>query len=157
LLENDATKVMDINLRVPYDKKDIVEMLMHKSDVIKLNELELEQVVNEWNNQGLSEEDEQIKWTASHFSCDLVCVTKGENGAILYHDGIIDHHPGYRVKTVDNVGAGDAFLAGFISRFLSGKRGPKALEYACAAGAYVASRSGATPKYELKEIDQIIN
>jgi fructokinase len=157
ILETEATKIMDINLRPPYDKKEVVEDLMQRSDVIKLNEDELEEVVNNWNNMNIHDEDQQIRWMAKQFNCNLVCVTKGERGAVLYHDGIIDHHPGFKVKTVDNVGAGDAFLAGLISSFLKGHWGVEALEYACATGAYVASRTGATPKYELKEIDAITN
>jgi fructokinase len=157
LLDNDCLKVMDINLRPPFDQKETVELLMHKADMIKLNEYELEQVSNEWNNQSISGEEEKMKWTATYFNCQLVCVTKGEKGAILYHNGEISHHPGFKVRTVDNVGAGDAFLAGFISSYLNGLTGAEALEYACATGAYVASRTGATPKYELEEINQIIN
>ncbi|MEJ2593672.1 MAG: carbohydrate kinase [bacterium] len=157
MLNAKSFKVMDINLRPPYDYKEHTEELMQRADFIKLNEPELEQVVNEWNKQHIPEEDKQLRWVAKTFGCELICLTKGENGAVLYHDGMIDHDPGFKVKTVDNVGAGDAFLAGFISQYLMGSRGKKALEYACATGAFVASREGATPKYELHEIDRIIH
>ncbi len=157
ILSTKGFKVMDINLRPPYDYKEHTEDLMQKADFIKLNEHELEQVVNDWNKKDIPEEDKQLRWMAKQFGCELICLTKGEKGAALYHDGIIDHDPGFKVKTVDNVGAGDAFLAGFISQYLNGTDGKKALEYACATGAFVASREGATPKYELHEIDRIIH
>jgi fructokinase len=39
---------------------------------------------------------------------------------------------------------------------LEGKTNDKALEFACAAGAFVASKAGATPEYDRKEIEQLL-
>ena len=41
LLENDVVKLIDVNLRQPYDTREIVEQLILKSDIVKLNDEEL--------------------------------------------------------------------------------------------------------------------
>jgi fructokinase len=58
----------------------------------------------------------------------------------LYRDGVIHEHPGFKVDAVDTVGAGDAFLAGLVAGLLKKNSADGALEYACATGAFVASK-----------------
>lgn len=155
LLENDAVKLIDVNLRKPYDTREIVEMLIRKSDVVKLNDDEL-RVFGQWNEIQLQEEKSLISWFAGFYNSKMVIVTKGENGAILFADGEFFEHPGFKVNAVDTVGAGDAFLAGFIASLYQGKPNEKALEFACATGSFVASKAGATPEYNKFEIEHLI-
>jgi fructokinase len=156
LLQSKALRIMDINLRPPFDQKDVVEPLMHRADMIKLNTHELKKVAHEWNGIPAEGEEEMMRWVAGNYRSALVCVTKGDEGAVLLdHDEII-RHPGFTVKVADSVGAGDAFMAGFIARHLQGDPAARALEYACATGALVASRDGATPDYTPTDIDKII-
>jgi fructokinase len=54
---------------------------------------------------------------------------------------------------VDTVGSGDSFLAGLIAQLSAGSSPEKALEYACATGAFVASRQGAVPEYSTRDIE----
>lgn len=155
LLENDALKLIDVNLRKPYDTREIVEMLIRKSDVVKLNDDEL-RVFGQWNEIQLQDEKSLVSWFASHYQSKMVIVTKGDKGAILFAEGEFYEHPGFKVNAVDTVGAGDAFLAGFIASLYQGKSNDKALEFACATGSLVASKAGATPEYDVNEIEQII-
>lgn len=155
LLETDAIKLVDINLRKPYDTQELVELLLRKSDIIKLNDDELE-VISKWNNVSALDEFSLIKWFADKYNSPLVCVTKGENGAIIYSDGAFYSHPGFKVDAVDTVGAGDAFLAGFISALLDGKPTGEALEFACATGSFVAGKTGATPEYQKEDILEML-
>ncbi|HZL11773.1 MAG TPA: carbohydrate kinase [Prolixibacteraceae bacterium] len=155
LLENDALKLIDVNLRKPYDTREIVEVLIRKSDVVKLNDDEL-LVFAQWNEVQLQDEKSRISWFANHYQSKMVIVTKGDKGAILFADGEFFEHPGFKVNAVDTVGAGDAFLAGFIAALYEGKTNDKALEFACAAGSFVASKAGATPEYNRFEIEQLI-
>jgi len=155
LLENDVVKLIDVNLRQPYDSKEIVEQLILKSDIVKLNDEELG-VFGQWYNKHKHDEESLVRWFAEEFNSKMVIVTKGDKGALLYSDGVFYEHPGFKVNAVDTVGAGDAFLAGFIAALLEGKTNDKALEFACAAGAFVASKAGATPEYDRKEIEQLI-
>ncbi|MBK6285984.1 MAG: hypothetical protein IPF54_27850 [Draconibacterium sp.] len=41
LLENDAVKLIDVNFRKPYDSQEVVESLLEKTDIVKLNDEEL--------------------------------------------------------------------------------------------------------------------
>jgi sugar/nucleoside kinase (ribokinase family) len=59
---------------------------------------------------------------------------------LLLYEKQLFQHPGFKVEAVDTVGAGDAFLAGLIAKLSEGKLPEKALEFACATGAFVASR-----------------
>ncbi len=155
LLENDALKLIDVNLRKPYDTSEIVEMLIRKSDVVKLNDDEL-RVFGQWNEIQLQDEKSLIKWFADKYNSKMVIVTKGDKGAILFADGEFFEHPGFKVNAVDTVGAGDAFLAGLIAALYEGKTNEKALEFACATGSFVASKAGATPEYNRFEIEHLI-
>lgn len=60
------------------------------------------------------------------------------------------------MKVVDTVGAGDAFLSGFLVYYLDKKSLEESLTLANAVGALVASKSGGTPEYTLKEVVKII-
>ncbi len=157
LVENcPGTKIMDVNFRPPYVDKNVIERLLRLSDIVKLNDDELK-VVSDWNGYKCDEK-EQIRRFAGKYGSNLVCVTKGENGAIIYRsddDSFVDH-PGYKVDVQDTVGAGDAFLSGFLFCFLRGEALDSSLEFASATGALVASKTGASPEYDVGEVISII-
>jgi sugar/nucleoside kinase (ribokinase family) len=51
------------------------------------------------------------------------------------------------VKTVDDVGAGDSFAAGFIHKFLTGAKLEDCLSFANVAGAYSTTKEGGTEAF----------
>nr|MBD3622851.1 carbohydrate kinase [Sunxiuqinia sp.] len=155
LLEVDALKLIDVNLRKPYDRREFVEPLLWKSDVIKLNDDELS-VFAAWHAKQDLDEQQLIEWVADHYDAKLVCVTKGENGARLFCEGRFYNHAGFKINAVDTVGAGDAFLAGLLAALFDHKTYDEALAFACATGAFVASKAGATPEYNMQEIERIL-
>ncbi len=154
LLGYDAVNIMDVNFRKPYDNKEIIEKLLNKTDIVKLNNDELH-IIADWQDIQNKDEKSLAKWIASNYNIKIVCVTRGEKGALIYTEGNFCEHPGFKVNTVDTVGAGDAFLAGFISSLVNKKSPEDSLTYACATGAFVASKEGATPDYDFKEINKI--
>lgn len=155
LLHENTLKLIDVNLRKPYDKKDVLELLLPKSDIVKLNDIELVEI-SQWHNVTSTNEKELVKWFANQFKIEMICLTKGEKGALLYANNKFFEHPGFKIKAVDTVGAGDAFLAGLVASFIQNKTPDKALAFACATGAFVASKAGATPKYDMAEINKIL-
>ena len=155
LLENDAVKLIDVNFRKPYDKQDVVELLLEKTDIVKLNDDEL-LVFARWHNKTTDNEKELVKWFVSKYNVQMVCVTKGEKGALLYNEGEFYEHSGFKVNAVDTVGAGDAFLAGIVAALLQKTQPQDALAFACATGAFVASKAGATLKCDMNEIKRIM-
>jgi fructokinase len=146
-----AMRLLDVNLRPPYDKPEVLVPLLHAADLVKLNEEELSGIAGWYDRKG--NERELVMWLARKFDCRSVCVTRGARGAALFAEDKWYEHPGFKVKAVDTVGAGDAFLAGLVARLSDGTSPEQALEFACATGAYVASQAGAVPEYVQEDID----
>ena len=71
---------------------------------------------------------------------------------MAWHDYEFYEYPGCKVNVVDTVGAGDAFLANFVSGLLANLPIPAILERSCYIGAFVAGKRGANPKYGEQEI-----
>lgn len=149
-----AKRFLDVNLRPPYDRKEVVEEMLFLADYAKLNNDELATIAG-WHNK-TGTENELINWFSEFYSCSVVCATRGANGAVLWAGNELFEHPGFKVQAVDTVGAGDSFLAGLIAQLSAGNSPEKALEYACATGAYVASKPGAVPEYSIQDIEALI-
>jgi fructokinase len=147
LCDAGALAVLDVNLRPPYTARSVVESSLAAADVVKLNEAELAEI-SDWDGVSGSLCD-RVEALARRFDCRAVCVTRGAEGSALWNRGAWAEREAYRVKVKDAVGAGDAFLAAFLSGFLAGRGGEEVLDAASRLAAYVASRSGATPEYEV--------
>lgn len=91
--------------------------------------------------------EEAIKEMRSRISAPLI-LKLGGNGAMWIDAdsrgsfGDIPVVPGYAVDAINPVGAGDAFLAGFLSSLLNGEPPEIALKLGNACGAIVVSRHG---------------
>ena len=71
-----------------------------------------------------------------------VVIKRGEAGAVALVEGVQLEEPGRTVTTVDPVGAGDAFVAGYLSAFLDGGNPAQRLRTANMTGAFAVSVSG---------------
>lgn len=153
LLHHETLRFFDANLRSPYYDFEIIETLLGFADVLKINEDELHIFADFFNVKPT------IKSVCSHldehFPMDLICVTKGSEGALIYKKGEIIENPGYKVTVADSIGAGDAFLSGFIKCYLEKKPLKETLDFACKLGAFVASKKGGTPSYSISELDEM--
>ncbi len=154
LLETAKNKVLDINLRAPHYNRRIVEQLLRKADIIKMNLAELE-LITGWFSNYTSIED-RLKSIGDKFRLSNMVVTMGGDGALLLMNGEITKHPGFKVPVVDTVGSGDAFLAGLLSQFLDNAGSEVTLEFASGLGAFVATQRGACPEYDIKEVKELI-
>jgi len=154
-LEFAKTKVLDINLRPPHFNKEIIEELLGKADILKLNLAELHLVSGWIGNQFKSDED-RVNSVAQKYNIETIITTKGGDGAMLFINKKFYYHPGYQVKVADTIGSGDSFLAAIVSKFIDGAPPEEALDFASALGAFVASRSGACPNYEIEEVIQLM-
>jgi len=148
-----ALRVLDINLRPGAGSREIVEVLLNAADIVKANSLELD-TLRGWFGLPAGER-EAAEELADRFSCRVVCVSHGADGGSLWHEGRWVHHPGFRVNVKNSVGAGDAFLAGLLTSFIQGKSDEEMIEMANLMGAYVATWTGATPEFGLKDLDAI--
>jgi len=150
LLESDAIKVFDINLRPPFINRNLLEDLLKKADIVKFNQAELEmaQVLfrgSYWN------EAAQIRFIQDHFNIPEIIVTKGEFGASYYNQDKAYHVAGKEVEVADTIGSGDSFLAAFIANHYLGETPQTLLKNAIAMGGFIATKKGGCPEYTLDE------
>lgn len=155
LLESAKNKVLDINIRPPHFSPRVVEQLLQKADVLKLNRAELELIAGWFST--LRTVTDQLQLIQDRFRINTVVVTMGEKGAMLNMEGTVYQHPGYPVQVADTVGSGDAFLAGFLSKLIDRSAPEEMLDYACSMGALIASYTGACPDYHTNEITERCN
>jgi len=156
LLETDAIKVFDINLRPPFIGQDLLKILLEKADIVKLNEAELEMVQVIFNGP-LSNEASQVKFIQDRFNVSGVIITKGEFGASYYTPKKGYHLWGNEVKVKDTVGSGDSFLAAFIANHYLKIQPEIILKNAIAMGAFIATKKGGCPDYRLEEYEKFKN
>jgi fructokinase len=154
LKTNGCLKLIDVNLREPHYNKEVVEKLLESASMAKLNNDEIK-VIAGWYGKDYGEK-ELAQWLSEKYHCEIICVTRGANGALIYKKGEFFEHSGFKVNVKDSVGSGDAFIAGFLAKYISGESMDRSLEYACATGALVATKTGATPDYGQSEIVKII-
>lgn len=153
LLEFAKYAVFDVNFRKPhYDLQEVLE-LMNKAQFVKMNEEELEEICSFLDYKNSSFE-KNLAFLSKQTNTDTLCVTRGDAGAVLYQNSKLFTHPGYPVKVVDTVGAGDSFLAGLLFQLIKQQNPEKALAFACALGSLVASKKGANARISEEEIAQ---
>lgn len=71
-----------------------------------------------------------------------VVIKLGARGAVASLEGQQVEVPAPRVTAVDSVGAGDAFVAGFLAEQMAGASGESALDVGAACGAFVVQVPG---------------
>lgn len=153
-----ARRFYDVNLRDGNWNLGLVERLSAQASVVKLSDSEaefLDAAVNA-GGQGSSMEDFCRRWSGQ-YGCKTICVTFGERGCAIFKDDVYCEVPGFKVKVVDTVGAGDAFSAAFVHGIEQGWDAEITGRFANAVGALVASRSGATPEWRVDECRPILN
>lgn len=149
-------KIFDVNLRAPFYTKELLTNLMKQSDFIKFNDDELYEI-SDYLNSPFHSLEQNILFIAEQTQAKSICVTKGNHGAVLYHNGKMYYNSGYKISVADTVGAGDSFLAGLLSKLLTNEEPQKAIDFACALGALVASNEGANPKITREAIAKFMN
>lgn len=81
-----------------------------------------------------------------------IVVTEGRRGATMYTAEQQYHHPGYAVDAVDTSGAGDGFVAGFLSQWLHNAAPTAALAYGNACGAVTTTREGTRTQFDVETL-----
>uniref|UniRef100_UPI004048E997 carbohydrate kinase family protein n=1 Tax=Algoriphagus sp. TaxID=1872435 RepID=UPI004048E997 len=145
LLRHPTLRIFDANLRPPHYSFDVIETLLGYTDILKINEEELEIFAEHFGTEatisGLCD------YLNEQYPISIICITRGSKGAAIYQKGVIVEHPGYKVAFQDSIGAGDAFLSGFIKMYLVEKSPEEIIDFACKLGGYVATQKGGAPRY----------
>ncbi|MHC4605059.1 MAG: carbohydrate kinase family protein [Planctomycetota bacterium] len=153
---SNSLKFLDINLRKDCYGKDTVLSSLHKADVLKLNEDEAHKLAQmlDLAHATIPQFCEALfsKWPLKY-----CLVTLADCGAFAFsHRNEQIYSPGYRVDSVDSLGSGDAFSAGFVHKILRDRSTGEAVEYGNALGALVVTTEGATAAISTKEIDAFL-
>lgn len=145
LLHHPTLRIFDANLRPPFYDFEVIETLLGFADILKINEDELEVFADYFKTEPTIEG--LCSFLDQHFPMEIICITRGAKGAVLYQKGKLIEHPGYQVKFQDSIGAGDAFLSGFVKTYLEERAPEEILDFACKLGGFVATQKGGTPRY----------
>ncbi len=140
----EALRIFDVNLRQNYFTTEIIESSLRLANVLKINDEELPVLANLFSLRGGSAD--QVAELAYRFELQLVALTCGAKGSLLYSRGCYSEAKSFPVSVVDTVGAGDSFTAVLTMGMLAGWNLDRINRCANEVAAYVVSQSGATPR-----------
>jgi len=144
----ETLKVLDLNLRPPFVEKGIIENLLNRANVLKLNDDEIAVLANMFDCPH-TEMIPQARWFFEQYSFRFLILTRGAQGSVLLRDGEIADHGGFALtpeEIGDTVGAGDGFTAAAILGYLAGWPLKRINETANAYAAFLCTQVGATPE-----------
>jgi fructokinase len=128
-----ARRFYDMNLRRGCYTPELVRELLSLAGAVKLN-------------------DDEAELFPDLGQAPSVALTRGKRGCAVRIGNDRAECPGYTVKVVDTVGAGDAFAAAFLHGLAAGWSAAKTGDFANRLGALVASRAGAVPEWSPGEL-----
>ncbi len=155
-----CVRVCDINIRMPDCSPEVLRWSVAHADIIKVSEEELPLTFSFLGGLGLPTQ-QLTPETASRAllenfpDCKLVATTLGAEGSMITTREGTFRHPGFPVKLVDTVGAGDAFTAGLLHAYLRGASPAMMAKIGNLCGSYVAGQQGATPALSAELIASI--
>lgn len=154
-------RIFDVNLRPPFYSSEVIQESLELATVVKMNDAEVPLVLA---LLGLAVEDDglpqNLRSSAERFlaefpTLEMVAITRGAHGSLLVRRDEWHEHPGYPVKVVDTIGAGDAFTAAMTHYLLRGAELPVLNEAGNRWGGWIASQSGAMPPLPTTVRDEI--
>lgn len=145
----DALRFFDINIRQSYYSKELIETLLHKANVFKVNDEELVLLRSMCDLEGADEE--VCRKMLRKYNLRYVILTAGSAFSSIYSPDEQSTIPTPKVQVVDTVGAGDSFSGAFVYSILTGKSLREAHQLAVETAAFVCTQEGAWPSYPNKE------
>ena len=139
-----ALRVFDVNLRQHYFSRDVIERSLRLANVLKLNDDELPILAQLFGLTGSIRH--QIETFAQTFSLQLVALTRGPAGSLLFQAGEWSDCPSVPTTVVDTIGAGDAFTAALVLGRLCNMPLDAVNTLAQEVARHVCSCAGATPQ-----------
>ena len=137
----------DINIRQDFYTKEVLSKSLNTANVVKLNFDELT-LLEKIYFQEESDLQTASKNLIEKFNIELLAVTKGGQGSVMFRGGEFDRYKPEPWKVIDTVGAGDAFAAitciGYVHNWSLKKINKLANEFA----GQICLINGALPKDE---------
>lgn len=94
---------------------------------------------------------------AADHGCVTVLVTRGAEGALAVHDGETVEQPAFETETVDAIGTGDAFVGGYLARWLEGGDVEAAMAYGAATAALKRTIGGDVATVTPEEVSRVLD
>ncbi len=145
----DALRFFDINIRQSYYSKELIETLLHKANVFKINDEELVLLRDMCKLEG--SDDEVCRQILQKYNLKYLVLTAGCAFSSIYTADEVSTIPTPRVEVADTVGAGDSFSGAFVYSVLTGKSLREAHQTAVETAAFVCTQEGAWPPYPNKD------
>lgn len=149
--ENHTTVVLN-----PAPARVLSDELLALVDIITPNETEAEKLT------GIRVENDGDAARAAGALHDkgigTVIITLGSRGVWVSANGEDRRVPGFKVKAIDTIAAGDTFNGALVTALLEGRAMDEAIRFAHAAAAIAVTRKGAQPSVPWrKEIDEFLS
>ena len=151
----DALRVFDINLRQSWFTAEVIAESLHRANVLKINDEELDVVatmllgVPTVPGKLIAEDADKTRAVCrdliAKYDLRMLILTCGAIGSYVFTADSESYVQTPKVKVADTVGAGDSFTATFVAQILLGKSIRQAHEKAVAVSAFVCTQNGAMP------------
>ena len=156
LTKQSKFNILDLNIRESYYDFEKVSSLVNSADFLKVSLEELE-LINKLFKFNISDTQNLIFKILKQFDPKYVCVTNGEIESMIYDGKNFEIAKSFQVDSIDNVGAGDNFLAALIDELFIKKNNLKSsLRIASAYGAITTTKNGAVPKINNYEVASML-
>ena len=138
---------VDINLREPWWRAEDWPVLFNRARWVKVNDDELDLIVDRLDMKGNDLEDNAQKLQAA-YQLDLLIVTRGAQGALAFHRSgeRVAVEPEQNSEIVDTVGAGDALSSVVLLGLLRGWPLQVTLQRAQGFASRICGQRGATSR-----------
>ncbi|MAT59218.1 MAG: carbohydrate kinase [Ignavibacteriae bacterium] len=144
LLQNQSKVFYDVNLRQNYFNKEILLYSLNNAGIVKMNNEELEIILNLFQIEKSNLFEQKALKVKNHFGIDILIITLGKDGSILFGDKI--SYQNKKVNSVtDTVGAGDAYSAMFVAAMLKNKNLDLCNKFGVEFAADICQVEGAVP------------
>ena len=138
---NASALFFDVNLRLDFYSKEVIEIGARHADILKVNDEELPIILELLEVKDINE-------LITKYNLKLVLLTSGKDGSDVYTANQHYHQEAGNVEVVDTVGAGDSLSAGFLYFLTKGDSIDETLRKASILADYTVGKRGAIPEYD---------
>ncbi len=149
-----AKKAREFGTKVLYDAGGLypnVDQLLPLADIL----IPSENFALQYTRSATAEEAVTRLW--NEFHSELVVITQGSSGGVLFDGKEIYYYPAFKVAVIDTNGAGDVFHGAFAAASVFGFPPMECCRFASAVSALKCTRLGsrdATPN--MKEVNELL-
>jgi len=144
----------DLNYRAklwkPEEAAPVLRQCFSRADLVFCSREEADLIFGQKGNP-----DMVLAWITEEFPVRVAVLKMGAEGAIAWHEGSVHRVGVYPTETVDPIGTGDAFVAGFVYGYLTGDV-EKGLQYGAATAALKRTIPGDIALVTLDEVEELL-